>query len=738
MDQWTGFQGNPASFGTWNGMDMTLTPSFQPVGQPRYGSFNPIYTNHLPPTHHRFESPVRPFLQPNQFSSLPTDVPLQHFDNFSDNVSPRHMAEFTGPVSGRGVTSTSNAKPFIMFAINFDNISVRNLCQEEDNLIYLIAYNHEIDLLSAMAVEDLLKLNDVEITNPEDGVRVLTTVQNMKLTVSENPSNKVYNVEKREEEVDKSNENDKDDVEKDGEEETKEDCGTDGLEDKEDKESKEDVSDDDTVDSMKAGQGEPESDQDSLESFKEQKSLRSRSDENSKSTLNLKRLKTENKSIQNVLKKLKNLKRPLEDDGRKIKMATQCAMCRLNHMKGLCVIENPKSFIPDNLTSTNSHILSYASLPSQFYLGISETIRGYTIYAAEKILAGTAFGPVTGQEIDYESIQCLTDLKYIWFIQPRLNHPVRPDEEGDEDGEEEVQTFLTTEDEMNSNWCRFLMPTLRFVDSNLYYVQTDKEIYFITRRNVKKGEEIQFYAAFMDDQQHLVLSNDELKCHRCNLDFDSNVNYIKHVRIVHPRGITRKKEKCKICHKVFHKYAHLANHAQNEHGGMGAYKCEQCGRDYLYARQLNRHIQTVHKQDNIEASTCSVCGSTFKNSWRLKHHIRRNHSEERFSCEKCNKVFNSKMGLERHFKTHTQEFAIFCDRCGKGFRDGSNLKVHLLTHSGIKPFSCQHEGCGTAYTTKQCLQIHYRKAHGYSDDSMPEIIRTVPFTVEAHSVENSI
>nr|KAG5698430.1 hypothetical protein BaRGS_006625 [Batillaria attramentaria] len=93
--------------------------------------------------------------------------------------------------------------------------------------------------------------------------------------------------------------------------------------------------------------------------------------------------------------------------------------------------------------------------------------------------------------------------------------------------------------------------------------------------------------------------------------------------------------------------------------------------------------------------------------------------------------------LSQHLLSHESYFRYFCKFCQKGFHDKSNLKVHVLIHTGVRPFRCQQPHCTASFTTKQCLQIHYRKLHGFSDSSMPTILREVPFTFEAHMAESS-
>ncbi len=116
----------------------------------------------------------------------------------------------------------------------------------------------------------------------------------------------------------------------------------------------------------------------------------------------------------------------------------------------------------------------------------------------------------------------------------------------------------------------------------------------------------------------------------------------------------------------------------------------------------------------------------------LKQHIRQVHEKaEQLHCNQvndphccmiemlqynlpfqCEMILSSKYALNRHVKeVHQKQQEHVCPKCKKSFTQHSNLKQHMLIHLGVKPFLCQHGTCKSAFTTKQCLQVHYRKVH---------------------------
>ena len=273
-------------------------------------------------------------------------------------------------------------------------------------------------------------------------------------------------------------------------------------------------------------------------------------------------------------------------------------------------------------------------------------------------------------------------------------------------------------------------------------ISRDESLFFLSRRSIKAGEELIFYHKSLDEfkssriQMPTQDSSQEEKeahtntCTVCKVSFSDGVSYLKHCQVYHTFKTKEIRSQCRVCFETFLSKKQLLVHCKTFHNGAGGeFICAVCGKGYVYQPRLKDHIRNAHMEDPLE---CDECGHTYLNERRLRQHKYRAHSKGIWRCDKCNKQFVNRQVLLKHKRIHEELYTSACDRCGKLFRDKNNLKVHLLTHSGVKPFRCEQEGCTAAFTIKQCLQVHYRKTHGYSDENMPEITRSVPFTTDAY------
>jgi uncharacterized Zn-finger protein len=168
----------------------------------------------------------------------------------------------------------------------------------------------------------------------------------------------------------------------------------------------------------------------------------------------------------------------------------------------------------------------------------------------------------------------------------------------------------------------------------------------------------------------------------------------------------------------------IVHHCKESHGTL-PFQCRGCTKRFETYNSLIKHKKRLHSEEKPLKKSCDKCDKVYLDPKALKQHVKQVHERsDQLHCSQCEMILSSKYALNRHIKeVHHRQQTHVCTHCLKQFTQQSNLKQHLLIHYGVKPFLCQHLACKSAFTTKQCLQVHYRKVHRYSDEEMPDIKR---------------
>ncbi|XP_067118292.1 transcription factor IIIA-like [Centruroides vittatus] len=117
------------------------------------------------------------------------------------------------------------------------------------------------------------------------------------------------------------------------------------------------------------------------------------------------------------------------------------------------------------------------------------------------------------------------------------------------------------------------------------------------------------------------------------------------------------------------------------------------------------------------------CTKRYTREWHLRRHIQAAHtvkeeSDAKLKCpfSSCEKLFKTRCSLNKHVKNIHEKRKYVCSVCSKSFRKNQHLKSHEYEHTGIKPFLCQHEGCGKRFIVPSKLKRHMKIHEGYKCD----------------------
>ena len=161
------------------------------------------------------------------------------------------------------------------------------------------------------------------------------------------------------------------------------------------------------------------------------------------------------------------------------------------------------------------------------------------------------------------------------------------------------------------------------------------------------------------------------------------------------------------------KKARLEAHI-NDHKGLSPYVCDHvgCGQAFKSRDFLRRHKKS--HVDLLQEAMSKVLEPNIK--VEAEDDGYENQSEPPIDVLSYVKPYMKYNGEELPIASTTEDMTITCSWPGCDFkvtdiRYKARLDAHMNEHNGIKPFVCEHVGCGLSFTSKENLQKHFRRLH---------------------------
>ena len=157
-------------------------------------------------------------------------------------------------------------------------------------------------------------------------------------------------------------------------------------------------------------------------------------------------------------------------------------------------------------------------------------------------------------------------------------------------------------------------------------------------------------------------AKEKIMCEMCDFATNWRVAFKKHQETRH--GIVKEKIQdavkslsCEKCIHVARTQGSLKDHILYKHEGT-KHQCTKCQSSFVRERDLNRHIVSKHKFNEIikeeplspsrNSSPCERCNHVARSKWSLKEHISSKHEGIKHQCDKCATFFDRERNLKRH------------------------------------------------------------------------------------------
>ena len=160
---------------------------------------------------------------------------------------------------------------------------------------------------------------------------------------------------------------------------------------------------------------------------------------------------------------------------------------------------------------------------------------------------------------------------------------------------------------------------------------------------------------------------------------------------------------CEDCGRDFVNARDLRLHRRKTHDRRLYVKlCPECGKEVV---DLSHHMKVVHPDSNNGKKICPICGTLAS-----REHINNVHNIQPVQCEICHAEMRNKTALRKHKNSvHAPTQRVTCPECQQEFENKVKLYAHTYQVHNYQESKC--EWCGGTYKNKKMLQAHKRTVH---------------------------
>lgn len=220
----------------------------------------------------------------------------------------------------------------------------------------------------------------------------------------------------------------------------------------------------------------------------------------------------------------------------------------------------------------------------------------------------------------------------------------------------------------------------------------------------------------------------EYFCDRCDKSFSTSAQLDRHSRIHSaPQNF-----ECNRCEKAFENRQKLDEHTTSKHminTNDKTLKCDICGKVFVRAARLRKHMTTHETNETNLAITCEPCSMVFQDYAKAIEHCEQKHDariemmkekalDEAYCCEFCEIAFIDIRALMEHRDVHSGKTPYECDLCSSKYDSFSKLKTHKQSHQNlnaifpvVRKYVCDEGSCRKSYRHWSDLTSHRKTVH---------------------------